>query len=612
MGRLFAWLKRALASPRAPLACVAFAVALALPTLAHGITADDYWHKLAFTGVAPEWAPMKNGWWDLFLFFDGGARNAWLREVGMVPWWADPDVRIMFFRPLASATHALDYALWPTKPWVMHLHSVAWFAALTLAASWAYGRLFARVAPESRWVVGLASLFYALDYTHGLPVAWLANRNAVIAGVFALAALAAHDAATKASSTGARARWSVLSGALLALGLAAGESALAVCGYLAAHAVWLDDRPLGARLRSFLPHVGAVVAWWIAYRTGGFGATGSAMYIEPLREPWLFAGSALQSLPLLAAAELGAPPPDLYVFLPLGVRAILLGFALVFVAWASLSLVRACRESPLARALLGGGLLSLLPACATFPSARLLVIPSFGLVGIVAIAFAGLVDGARWIPERGPQRVLVRSYLVWTGLGHLFLCPLAFEGTAQQMPLMGAIVRNLAEDLPTDPAPERVVVVNAPDALFIAFVLAERRLNDLPTPARMFVLAAGQRDLRISRESDDTIIAEQDDGFYRVGTEVILRKSTAPLPVGAVVRAGEVEVEVLDTTSDGVARRVRVRLGATPSDPRKLAFRRWQGGHLVPFPLPPIGQTTTVPGQLLQLTPPTPSPSPGR
>lgn len=617
MARLFAWLKRVLASPRAHLFPVVAAVALSLPTLGQGISADDYWHKLAFTNAAPGFDVMRNSWWNLFRFFDGdGGRNRWLMEHGLIPWWSDPKVKAIFFRPLSCATHWLDYTLWPDTPVLMHVQSIAWYAALVVVAGWTYRHLFARLGDDTRWIANLGALLYALDYSHGLPVAWIANRNALIAGVFAIAALGAHAVAARSETPGARRRWTGAAAGLLLLGLCSGESALAITAYLAAYTWWLDDRPLRARAMSFLPYVGVTVAWAIVYRAFGFGVKGSGMYIEPVREPVAYATSVVQSLPLLVAAELGAPAPDLYAFLPLRFKVGMLAFAAIFLVWSSFALVRLWRTTPVARVLIGGSILAVLPGCATFVSARLLMIPSFGLIGILAVAFAGLIDDAAWIPRVGSTRKLVRSYVIWSGLGHLVLSPLAFQICAFQMPVMADLVTELGRGVTdAEPMPERVVIVNTPDSLFIAFVLVDTAVHGTPAPEKILSLAAGARDLRLTRESASSLIVDQDDGFYRVATEVIMRKETTVMPKGTTVVLDDVSVEVLDTTSDGVAKRAVFRFKSSLDDPKHYALRTWNGAGLVPFTLPAIGETVVVKGQLPQLKaskPTPPRPSPGR
>src|SRR4029453_6458360 len=82
---------------------------------------------------------------------------AGLRDAGVFPWWSDPQGRLAFWRPLASATHALDHRLWPDSATAQLAHNLVWLA-LALAAAWAFYRRFVPV----RWIPGLALGLYAI------------------------------------------------------------------------------------------------------------------------------------------------------------------------------------------------------------------------------------------------------------------------------------------------------------------------------------------------------------------------------------------------------------------------------------------------------------------
>src|SRR6185369_5071046 len=104
-----------------------------------------------------------------------------------LPWWSAPDLKLAFCRPLSALSLWLDYRLFPNSPALMHAESLLWFAALLGVVTFLYRRL---LAPA--WVAGLAALLYAVDPGHAVPVAWLANRNAVFATLFGVLALLAH------------------------------------------------------------------------------------------------------------------------------------------------------------------------------------------------------------------------------------------------------------------------------------------------------------------------------------------------------------------------------------------------------------------------------------
>src|SRR5437899_567285 len=98
----------------------------------------------------------------------------------------------------------------------------------------AFPRLRALLARPSapRWLVGLATALYAFDDAHGAPVAWIANRNALMSASFGVLALTAHDRWRRQERAGFA--W-IASGQFL-LALLSLEGGIATAGYLAAYA----------------------------------------------------------------------------------------------------------------------------------------------------------------------------------------------------------------------------------------------------------------------------------------------------------------------------------------------------------------------------------------
>lgn len=574
-GVLLDRLKKWLASPRMPAWIVLVAVAVGLPTLRLGLYLDDRWHRAMLLGDA-RWAPPPPSPLMLFSFAQGTPEeHRFLLDRGVLPWWTSPSLRMAFFRPVASLTHVLDYALWPRTPALMHLHSVAWYAALVAIVVALYRRILGRARAEP-WIIGLAALMYAVDVTHGIPIGWLANRNALCAATFGFGALYAYDA-----------RRSLLATVLLVLALGSGESALAIAPFFAAHALYLDPRPAHVRVRALGGPIVAFLAYALVHRVGRFGVIGSGVYVSPVHDPGRFAAAAFTRLPLLVGSELGAPPPDFYPFLPLPGRIALLGIALAIVALAGFGLWK-LRASPEARFFAASGVLGALPGCATAPSARLMLVAGFGLVGLLAMIAGAVSERPRWL----------RAYVVWACGVHIAVSPILLVAAEHAMPIMSGVVDRAARGVPTDPSVEskRLVVVTAPDTAFIYYLAIDRIEEGVPVPHTMRTIAGGNRDVRITRESDRTLSVHADGGFWRRGTDLLFRGLDEPMPVGTRLELEDVTITIVHTLPDGVPDDARFELAA-PLESDRWLFVAWNGDVLAPFALPRIGETRLLPGK---------------
>jgi len=587
---LAAWLRAALASPRIIAWATALAALLSIPVLFHGFRGDDHTLR-GFLLHVPPWAEWAKSPIELFTFFDGDpARTRSLIDHGVAPWWTDPSLRIMFFRPLSAFTHWLDFRLWPTSAALMHLQTVGWYLVLVFAS----GTLYRRVLGAG-WIAGFATLAYALDNNHGLLVEWISNRNALIASAFSVAALIFHDRARRER----KARFALISAASFALGLLGGEVALGAVGYLVGYALFLDEAPLRARVASLTPHFVVLAAWLIAYRVGGFGAHGSGIYVDPGRSPFTFLQVALKHIPLLLQGELGGLPPDILIFVPRPSPLIYVG------AVALLSVVLIAlwplRRDARARFFGTGALLSTIPAAATFPAGRLMILAGLGLLGLVALVVSGVVDRTRtWRP--GPARWAAIYMAAWVGGGHLFASPLLFVIASHQMVILEQIVARYGDALLEAPelARQRVIVVNAPDTFFTYYVMGMRITAGRVAPGTMMVIGAGTRGMELSRRDARTLVVRSDEGFYRGATDLLTRSLDTPMPVGTQVALTGVTVEVTKTNEAGVPTEA-VFAFVNPLEDESMRWVEWREKTFMPFVFPKEGETRRIEGQMPSL-----------
>ncbi len=573
-------LKRLLASPRFPWIAAALAVVLFLPTLDVGLMMDDYLHRVTYEGG---FQPVPRPSWDLFRFVGPDrAEFAVHIDFGSVPWWAPPDYKISFFRPLAGLSHWFDYHYFPDHPAVMHAENILLFAGMVVFAGLLYRRFVA-----SAWAAGLATLLFAWDDAHSFVVGWIANRNALLAGLFGLLALWLHD---RLRRDGARAA-GALAPLALALGLLSSEASVATLGYLAAYALFLDDKAPRDRLKSLVPYAVIAATWAVVYKARGYGTSGGGFYVDPGGEPAAFVFAVITRLPILLLAQFGLPPADLWsqsgkpqVVQLLVATALLAGLGLVF--------ARVLRKDRTCLFFATGMLLSLIPVCATWPNDRLLLFSSFGAFGLIAT----FLSRALAVERPGP-RFSARAVAGLMVLIHVVIAPLLLPIRARTVgKLLHEYIESGARTLPKK-AGSTYVVINAPDPLVagiaasVHYYAEPAPLTSLPRLRQLAILAEGEG--TVERIDDHTLSLTATQGFFRDPMSQVFRSPSLPFHVGEVVTVSGMRVEIMEVGAEGFPRRIHFRFDASLDDP-SLVWLTWQHQGFVPFRPPAPGEKVAL------------------
>lgn len=561
---------------RAKLTGIAFGAALALSlcTLQMGLAVDDWAQVLRARGQLPHFGGNS---WDLYRF-TGGSPEAFERMIhdGPYPWWTYRGMRVGFFRPLSSALIHFDVELLGDHVWLWHLHSIAWYLALLAVVL----VLYRRVLPEG--TAELALLFFAIDDAHWMPAGWLANRNALVAAVPAVGGLLLHL------------RWREqgwkpglpLSVLAYAVALTGGESALGALGYVGTYELLNVRREsLRARALALLPLFGVVLAWAITYRALGYGAHGSAIYIDPLAEPLQYLEVAPgRLLALLGSLTLGVSS-DLWMFLSRG-RFVLGAVGVLGISLFALWLRRArgaWTDDQWARLrwLIVSGLLALIPVASTFPADRLLLMPTIGSAAVV-----GCLLHALW-KERGG---LARSAKVMLIAAHgVFALP-AWVMNPFFFSVVGGYVERAVnhEDLDSKRLEGRVVVLAGPDPVSALYGGFSRLLQGLPPAKSWVALSYAPYDHRLTRVAENAVELEVIGGSMLETTmEQLMRHPRFPLEPGYTSKQSGVTVTVLEAT-EGRPKKIR----ADFTDEVELIV--WKDLRARHFTLPPVGQSVEL------------------
>ncbi|MBL7647404.1 MAG: hypothetical protein JNK74_14555 [Candidatus Hydrogenedentes bacterium] len=554
------------------------ALLVALPTIGAGFFFDDYLHLLTLRGDGFGATPL-----DLFLFATGDeTAMAKYINTGPYPWYTWPALKLHFFRPLSSATMMLDVYLFGERPVFHHLHSILWYGLLVWAVFLIYRRLF--TLP----VAGLCILLYIVDEGHLLPVLWLSNRNALVSAAPALLGLAAHL------------RWREegwrpglpLSIAGYATGLLGGETALGIFGFVAAYEL-LGSGSWRTRARCLAPAALLSVVYIIGYKLGGYGAEGSGVYFDPIGEWRLFLAQAPGRMLELAGAQFFSLPVELSVFLPgAGLLMPLLALALLVLFSAAAQPVWRTLEIRTRRNLswlLLGSLLATLPALATFPSGRLLTLPSLGACALLGVFLDPCLRRAAAVIPRLSRVIALGLVII-----HVVLAPLGWLGASAIIPAFTRLSEDAFRDVELDTEKvtgQRVFCLFAADPYTGFYPVVMRRYLNYPRPLGWQTLSMAPADHEVTRTGKNCFELRVLNGeMLATPFERLMRSHAYPYQAGDVVSCAGFQIRILET-GDWGPRKISLEFDKALEDDA-YAFLAWQEGKLKGFHWPPIGEST--------------------
>lgn len=549
-------IRSALVHPKAPLGLAVLAFLVGAPALGAGFIVDDHVHRFFARGGTIPGGP--RGPWDLYRFADGAGGLREAMESGLHPWWTSPELRLAFFRPVASLLRVFEERAFGDHALLCHLVTSLVFVGTVLAVHAAF----------RRWIGGaaatLGALLFCIDDAHASTIGWIAARHSLLATGLGALALALYLRARDEKKV------SVGAGLAMMGALASSEAALSFLPMFVAIAAAFDPRSARERARALAP-VGAAVALWLAvYGIGGFGSRGSGYYVDPVRDPARFVAAGALRLPALAAAQLFVPPSELSsMAAPLAPAIALLGLLVLGVVFAVAARAEDRRR---ALALAFAFVAALVPACGTNADDRLLMVP-----GIAAMALVALMCRSAY---RARARVTARAALVAVGLVHvlfaLVLGPLRVGFFASSM---GGFVARGAESLYAGPRneDEELLVVTAPDGLLPSSMQVSRRNAGLPVAERWrLLLTAPAGDVTLHRVDASTL--EISASLGAMNDPFVAAVRAAPFAAGDTVRFPALVVTVLSVTADGRPTKIRFAFARPLDDPRIVAVR-WRAPH---------------------------------
>ncbi len=559
---------------------LALACVLAAPVLGKGPALDDLLLREQFEA---------EGVGAVYRFVEADpVQTARRRASGELPWWTSDALEVDFWRPLAALAFGLDRLAWPNAPWLAGLHSLLWYmlAAYLVLAVYRVVSLDER-EPARAWTptgtAGLAALLWVVDDAHATTLGWIAARHSLIGFTLGLAGWLAHLRWRER-------RWrpgAVLGPLGLGLGLLASESALALLGYVLAHALVHERGKWTTRLASVAPHVLVAIAWLTIYLALGRGAAACGMYLDFVGDPL----GSLARLPAHAALLLAAAfgPPMLVELAGFGPSAAYWTLALVAAllgASVLALLVPVLRRSASARTWALGSLLATLATGLALPADRHLLTIGLGSAGLVAVVLRDLF-------ERRLASVLARALaFVWIVL-HLVVAPLVFGvrvgGTSLVQAELDVAVERMAEARRRGDQP--VVLLDAPSELLAMYAPATSSALGLER-LELYLLYAGAGAVELERRDDQTLVVRAD--WMAAPGERSHRGPGHPMQVDDRVQLDHFAVVVEEVSVDGRPQRARL-VADHPLEQLDLVWMVWDAGLPKVLALPEIGETRPLP-----------------
>lgn len=511
-----------------------------LPSLNIGFQFDDFYHRLILLNLVPTGLETSDASiWGLFTFLDGDPERTRLAiDQGIMPWWAQEEVKYAHWRPFAELTHFVDYLFWPNQPVLMHLQNSFCYALIIFLLAHFY-----RPYIQSKLLWALALLIFIFDSGHAIPVAWIANRNALWALIFSLLVLCLYQ---RYNSQG-RILDYVLAMAALVLALLSSEMGVAVCAFLIAYALCVDDKGMFKGMMKILPF-GLLTVVWIGLRSYlGFGAEASEVYTDPVTEPFVFLNAYIQQAPDLIFSQWFAYPAELLVKLSMGERL----FCMLVLLLSFFLLLPLLKSRKNARFWLLAVFITAFPISASVPQGRLLLFMGIALTGL-------LIEGLNFYFAQGTfqpsnkysnkfSKIALGAVLMIPLFAHLTVSPLLYfygQGLIKKQmdPLLNMPTQSLS--LPDDIEHKKLILLNPPIASVAGYTNIIRATQNLALAENTWILTSGLLGLTLERIADNALRITPAGGFLNLKEDRLVRSDDYPLALDSVVVLNGLTVSV--------------------------------------------------------------------
>lgn len=554
--------QRCLTHPKATFYIVILGIILTLPALFSGLFADDFVHFGLINNGSNIVQPNNLSLFDLFTFIDNSPeRRLQLFGLGLTPWWVSEKFSLIFFRPLSEITHYIDYHFFKTNALLSHLHSLLWYSLLLIALNKFY-RLFT-ITPV---IAALSLLLFVSDATHGFTLAWLANRNAIIAACFTLFAVLQHHQ----FRTGNGYQHFFLSLICIICSFLAAETGIAVGIFLFAYALYLDKSPFYKAALYLLPALAIFLLWLYLYKFYGYGAFGNrAYYIDPIESTSLFLHNLPARLCQTLAMQFNFLP--IHLIKPFPILMTLLGM-FYFTLLAVGAFLKAGKHYLFFLTCL---LLTIIPITSSELQDRNLI-----FVGIAACPL--LAQFMYWLYNKSATitAILLLNLII---IFHIYLSGLLMLPTTYAPHWLAKSSIATAKSLPSNIKNKHLITFGTPLFDFV-YTTAIRYYFELPLPAHLWNVSTNPHQLTITKITDYQYQIKNSNGLLW-GDDFLLRNWTFdPIAIGTIFHLNQLDIMIKQLNADGTPTEATIDVDKTiPLHDIQLWY--WQYQQLLPLHL---------------------------
>jgi hypothetical protein len=288
------------------------------------------------------------------------------------------------------------------------------------------------------------------------------------------------------------------------------------------------------------------------------------------------------------------------LFLSGGAIAVMVVWAVAFVAGCAFMLLPLLRVDRMARFWFTGMILSLPLVCSTMPHSRLLMFAGIGAFGMLAQWIGGVVEDAGWAGQEKRWSRGAKGMLWFLFCAHVVVAALLLPFNATSAAFAQQYIQDATRRVAAGPEFEEqnLVILNHPVVFFAHSFQTARILDGQYSPRRVRVLAPGTVAFHVRRTDQYTLLVRPEGGYLTAAFDDVFRTPALPFKKGERVDLTGLTIQIAELTDDGRPAEVEFRF-SVPLEGTSLRWLQWGGSGYVAFAPPAVGEDVEVGGYRL-------------